>query len=96
MTIRKLILSAATACLLAAFGYGSAHAQPPLLGIIQDFCEDVAQDSSDAQAELGEATADLPDCAEEFDDCQSGLFGNDPVSCLVHYGECNIGEGELL
>ncbi len=88
-------MSAATACLLAVFGYRAVHAAPPLPGIIQEFCEEVSQESREAQTELVEATAVLRDSTEEFDDCQSGRFGNAPVYCLVDYGECNIGEGEL-
>jgi hypothetical protein len=90
----KLVIIAAIGCMSVVFISGSAHAQ--LLGIIDDYCAEVARGADEALGELGEATADLADCYDEFDDCMSGIFGSDPVECIGDYGQCiNRAENDL-
>lgn len=84
----KLVLTAPAVFLLAVSISGSAYADPPLLGIIAGFCEEVLHEADDALEELDEASRDLRDCGREFDDCQSGLFNNDPVSCIISFTDC--------
>ena len=98
MNSQNIFVGSAVVCLLAALmvgcGQGQAQTQAPtqepgLSEIIAEFCDDVMQISIEALDDLAEATRDLQDCAVEFDDCQSGLFSRDPVSCIAQYAECN-------
>jgi hypothetical protein len=82
---------------LAAFvaGCGQGHAQgTELIEIIAEFCEDVSRASIEGVDDLGEATRDLLDCSVEFEDCQTGLFDRDPVSCIAKYARCNTEANE--
>ena len=53
----KLVIIAAIGCMSVVFISGSAHAQ--LLGIIDDYCAEVARGADEALGEPDEATADL-------------------------------------
>jgi hypothetical protein len=90
MKYQKLILITSTVCLLAFFS-SSAHAQ--LSEIIVDYCEEVLQASGEAADELAEATSDLEDCYDEYDDCLGGLINKDPVKCISDYTRC-LSNGE--
>jgi hypothetical protein len=73
---------------------GSAHAE--LLGIIDEYCTELAQATEEAVRELGNASRDLGECVDEFDDCLGGLFDKDPVKCIRDYGQCiQFGNNDL-
>ena len=93
----KLVIIAVIGCMSVVFISGSAHAQPQSLpGIIANYCVEVAEGAGEALGELDEASADLADCYDEFDDCMSGLFGSDPVKCIQNYNQCiNRAENDL-
>lgn len=88
MKLQQSLTIAAAGCLLAVFVPASAQAQAPLPGIIEDLCTEIALEADEANDELGEAERDLQACPAEFDDCQSGLFNSDPVSCTKKYLDC--------
>ena len=88
MKLKKMLSSVTAACLLAVFIPGTAQADPPLPGIIAEFCSEVLRDADDALDELGEASRDLLNCGDEFEDCQRGLLNNGPVSCLIEIVNC--------
>jgi hypothetical protein len=90
MKTQKLLVIAAIVCLLAVFVSGSAYAQPPLPRIIVAFCQEVDGLALEAGDELGEATRDLAECIDEFQDCRGGRgIGNDPlVECLNDGNRC--------
>ena len=71
---------------------GAAIAKPPspidLADIIIDYCKEVDQNVTSTLKELEEASADLQECSDDFDDCLSGLFQRDPVKCIGDYGQC--------
>ena len=86
----KLFKSAAVVGLLAVFLPGTAYAQ--LGEVIADYCEEVLQNSESTLFKLEDATSDLLDCAEDYNDCGTGLFDDDPVDCISDYRQC-IGRG---
>jgi hypothetical protein len=93
MKTKKLLVIAASVCLLAVFVAGSAYAQ--VAEIIADYCEEVGQNVTTTLNELDDASGDLQDCSVELDDCLSGLFQRDPVKCIRDYSQCiNFGEND--
>ena len=82
----KLFKSAAVVCFLAVFNAVPAYAQ--VGEVITDYCEKVLNNSDRTLIRLEEATGDLLDCADEYDDCGSGLLGSDPVECISDYRRC--------
>jgi hypothetical protein len=92
----KLIVIAATVCLLAVLLPISAQAQEEQ-EIIDDYCQEVAREADHALFEIGEATADLQDCYDEYNDCMGGLHSSNPVDCIRDYRRCiNRGNNEQL
>ena len=89
MKTQKLLVIAASVCLLVVFVSGSAYAQGPLAPIKSEFCTTVAALSVDAAAKLVEATADVVDCLVEFEDCRGGFAGRDLENCISEYNRCN-------
>ena len=89
MKTQKLLVIAASVCLLVVFFSGSAYAQGPLAPIKSEFCTTVAALSVDAAAKLVEATDDVADCLVEFKDCRTGLIGRDFENCISEYNRCN-------
>jgi len=87
MKTQKLLVIAASVCLLAFFLAGAAQAQD-LGEIIVDYCEDVAHDATEAIDELSEARADLEECSYEFFQCLDGLGPPDPVDCAGEVAVC--------
>jgi uncharacterized surface protein with fasciclin (FAS1) repeats len=66
-----------------------------LAAIISAFCIDTAAASAEGFQELSEATLDLADCFNEFEDCLGGAFGSGPIECLEDFGECiNLGNND--
>ncbi len=82
MKYQILPVMAALVCLLTVLFSGTAYAQISALDIALDFCEDVERAGNEAGDDLDEAAGDLLDCPVEFDDCLSGVFENQPVSCI--------------
>jgi hypothetical protein len=82
----KLFICVAFACLLTVVLPGAAYAQ--LGEIIADYCEEVLQNSENTLSKLEDATIDLLDCANDYDNCGTGLFGEDPVDCISDYRQC--------
>jgi hypothetical protein len=76
----KMFVILSVICLLID---GSANAQN-----IGDYCADVARASEEAVDELGEATRDLEDCYNEYDDCLRGFLNESPVRCISDYSRC--------
>ncbi len=88
MKAQKLLVIAASVCLLAVFVAGFAHAEPPLPGIIADFCQETLEDTEEAAEEISEAANDLADCPQEFNQCEGGIFNDDPAACIVEFLNC--------
>ena len=89
MKTQKLLVIAASVCLLVVFVSGSAYAQGPLAPIKSEFCTAVEILAAGAVEKLVEATADVADCLVEFEDCRSGFFGRDLENCISEYNRCN-------
>ena len=88
MTINGYISCFVAVCLFIALLPESAQAQDSMGQVKTEFCEDVSSASNEALDDLSEATADLADCAVEFEDCGSGVFNSNPASCLVEFLQC--------
>ena len=94
MKTQNIFVGIAVVCffatLIAGCGQREAQAQETELAqIIAEFCTDVLEISVETVDDLAEATRDLQDCAVEFDDCQTGLFGRDPVACITKFADCS-------
>ena len=88
MKTQKLLIIAASVCLLVVFFSGSAYAGP-LAPIKSEFCTTVEAVAADAFLKLVEATEDVVDCAVEFEDCRSGFASRDLENCISEYSRCN-------
>ena len=86
MKLTKLFNGALAALALTVFLPASAHAQ--LAEVIADYCEEVLQNSDSTLFKLEDATSDLLDCADDYNDCGTGLFDDDPVDCISDYRQC--------
>ena len=86
MKLIKPFKSAKVVFLLAVFLPGAAYAQLP--EVIADYCADVLQNSESTLRKLDDATSDLLNCANDYNDCGTGLFGDDPVDCISDYKQC--------
>jgi hypothetical protein len=86
MKFQKKFTPAAAACVLALFLPAPAYAQ--LAEVIADYCAEVLQNSDSTLFKLEDATSDLVDCAEDYNDCGTGLFDDDPVDCISDYRQC--------
>ncbi len=86
MKLIKLFKTTTVLCLLAVFIPGVAYAQTA--EIIADYCAEVLQNSDSTLFKLEDATSDLLDCANDYNDCGSGLFDDDPVDCISDYRQC--------
>ena len=86
MKFQKLFTNASAICLLAVVLPGPAYAQ--LAEVIVDYCEEVLQNSESTLFKLEDATSDLLDCANDYNDCGTGLFDDDPVDCISDYRQC--------
>lgn len=88
MNYQKMLVIAASVCLLAFFVSGAAHAQ--VGEIIEDYCAEVAQNVNNTQKELADASEDLEECGTDLDGCFSGqgLFDEPPAACIQDYARC--------
>jgi hypothetical protein len=86
MKFMKPFIGAVSALALTAFLPGTAQAQLP--EVIADYCEEVLQNADSTLFKLEDATSDLLDCADDYNDCGTGLFDDDPVDCISDYRQC--------
>jgi hypothetical protein len=63
-----------------------------LVGIIDYYCEEVAQDTADANEALGNAYLDMQECGVQYDNCLYDLIFQDPMDCFADFIEC-LGNG---
>ena len=87
MKIQKLLVIAASVCLLAVFVSGPAYARSPL-EIAQEFCDEVDDAAEEATEELAEAAGDLQECREDVQDCSGGFINREPVECIRDFNQC--------
>lgn len=78
--------TATVLCLLAVFIPVAAYAQTA--EVIEDYCAEVLQNADITLFKLEDSTSDLLDCANDYDDCGTGLFSDDPVDCISDYRQC--------
>ncbi len=60
--------------------------------IIVDYCEEVANDTTDAIERLSNAYLDMQECTVQYQNCLIDSIFSDPVDCLLDYLEC-LGRG---
>ena len=82
----RVTLVVALLFVLPAFLPGPAYAQVD--DIIDEFCQETEQNIDDSFDELQEARLDIEECADEFEDCLTGVFVNDPADCTRQYVRC--------
>ena len=93
MKFQKLIVIAASLCLLAVFVTGPAYAQDRIeaMEIWDEFCEEIVNDAEKAFRDLADANDDLDKCFPDFVDCRTGEgFGraDSLVDCLADGNTC--------
>jgi hypothetical protein len=94
MKIQKLLVIAASLCLLAVFVSGSAYAQDELDQIIAAYLAEFTENSATTLDEVQDISRDLQQCFDRFEDC-SDSFGreNEVVECLGDFISCVRREG---
>ena len=60
--------------------------------IIVEYCEEIAQDTTDAVERLSNAYLDMQECTVQYSNCLLDSIFSDPMDCLLDYFEC-LGRG---